>query len=128
MKKLIENYIDEVKSVSKNSRPLAGVFGFKGGVGDSPCHLAFYNAMKELTESPDCDAYEAVGLLIRADSSYEAPNSAKFMLSAAQGLAIPLVEKLSAEQKAEFLQFFEDNIPKRKRLPVQEQLYKALKK
>ena len=103
-------------------------FGFRGGVGDSPCHLAFYNAMKEVTESDDCVPYEAVKLLIRADSAYEAPNSAKFMLSAAQGLAIPLVEKLSKEQKAEFLKYFEDNIPKRKRLPVQEQLFKALKK
>lgn len=128
MKNLIENYIAEVKDVSKNSRPLAGVFGFRGGVGDSPCHLAFYNAMKEVTESEDCEAYEAVKLLIRADTEYEAPKSAVFMLSAVQGLAIPLVDKLSGEQKAEFLKYFEDYIPKRKRLPVQEQLYKALKK
>lgn len=128
MKNLIEDYIAEVRSVSKSSKPLAGVFGFKGGVGDSPCHMAFYNAMKEVTESDDCDAYEAVDLLIRADSAYEAPNSAKFMLTAAQGLAIPFVEKLSDEQKAEFLKYFDDNIPKRKRLPVQDQLYKALKK
>ena len=126
MKNLIEEYIAEVKTVSKNSRPFSGIFGFKGGVGNSPCHLRFYNAMKEVTESDDCSAYEAVSLLLRADSEYEAPNAAKLMLTAVQGLAIPLVEKLDDAQRAEFRQYFDDNIPRRKRLPVQDQLYKAL--
>ena len=127
MKNLIEKYIAEVAALSASSRPLSGIFGFRGGVGDSPCHLAFYNAMKELTEAEDCDAYEAVRLLLRADSSYEAPNAARFMLTAVQGLAIPLAERLNREQKAEFRQYFDEHIPRRRRLPVQDQLYKALK-
>ena len=126
--KLIEDYIAQVKEAARTSKPLSGLFGMKGGISDSPCHLAFYNALKEVTESEDCDAYETVGLLLRADSAYEAPKAGLFMLTAVQGLAIPLVEKLSAGQKAEFRQYFDEKIPRRKRLPVQDQLYKALKK
>lgn len=125
---LIEDYIEEVKDAIRSSKPLAGVFGLRGGIGDSPCHMKFYDSLKELIESGDFDAYETVRLLLHADSSYEAPDAAKFMLTAVQGLAIPLVPKLSAEQRGEFKQFLDDNVPRRKRLPVQDQLYKALKK
>ena len=124
---LILDYIEEVRTVIKNSKPLAGVFGLKGGVGDDPCHMKFYEKLSEALKEVD-DPYQTVKLLIEAEKKYDAPKAATFMLSAIHGLAIPLVGDLDASQKAELIAYYDENVKKRDRLPVQVQLYKALKK
>lgn len=128
MNQITEDYLDTARNVIANAKPFAGAFGMKGGINDDPCHMNYYNAMKAALEEEDADAYESVRFLLNADRSYECSRSVSFMLTAVQGLAVELVPRLSLEQKEEFRQWLDDNVPRRMRLPIQDQLYKALKK
>ena len=125
LKNIIENYLAEAETVAANAKPFEGAFGMKGGLANDPCHMKFYNAMAEAVKYEE--PYEAVRTLLEADSSYDCPKSVRFMLTAIQGLAIDLVPALRPEQKEEFRAWYDRNIPKRMRLPIQAQLYKALK-
>ena len=128
LENLISDYIEEANSVIKNQKPLAGVFGFKDSIRTDSCHAKFYDDLSRELAEGSYDPYEASKFLIFADSKYECPKSVKMMLTAIQGLAIPLVPSLTDEQKAELRDYFDKNIKKHTRLPVQDQLYKALKK
>lgn len=127
LNQITEDYIEEAKTVAKNAKPFAGVFGFGGGLGNDPCHERYYNKLEEALKDEDIDAYEAIKYLFNAETSYEAPKAVTFMLSAIQGLALPLIPKLSQEQKDELREWYDVHVPKRNRLPVQTNVYKALK-
>ncbi len=128
MNQITEDYLETARSVIANAKPFAGAFGMKGGINDDPCHMNYYNAMKAALEEENTDAYESVRFLLNAERSYECPRAVSFMLIAVQGLAVDLAPRLSREQKEEFRQWMDDNVPRRMRLPVQDYLYKALKK
>ena len=123
---LIDDYIKTVETLKPKSA-FGGMFGFGGGTRDDPCHFEFYETFKTAIEN-DCedDPYEICKLLITAERK-GAPDKARFMLTALQRLAIPLVDRLTTEQKSEFIEYFDENIPRRMRLPIQKDLYKALK-
>lgn len=124
---LIQDYISTANTVIKNQKPLAGVFGFGKSISNDACHEVFLDKLqKTLEEDTEMDAYEIVQFLLQAENNYECPKSVKFMLVAIQGLAVPYVSKLTLEQKKEFKDYFDHNIPKHMRLPVQDKLYKEL--
>lgn len=127
LRRITEDYIAEAEAVQKKSGPFAGIMGFGGGLANDACHEKYYNAMAEALKDDSIDAYAAVKFLLGADEEYSVPNAVKCMLTAIQGLALPLVRKLGAEQKEEFRVFFDEKIPKRKRLPNQREVYQALK-
>lgn len=123
---ITEGYLAEADAVQKRSGPFAGIMGFGGGLAHDACHEKYYNAMTEALKDETLDAYETVKFLFRADEEYDAPGTVKCMLTAVQGLALPLIPKLSAEQREEFRAIYDAKVPKRQRLPVQQELYKAL--
>ena len=125
---IILEYIDEASLVIKESKPLAGIFGLKGGAGDDPCHRKFYSKLESALKEGTYDSYEVVKLLVNADKTYDCHKTIKLMLTAIQGLAIPFASTLTDEQKQEFLTYFDENVKRKDRVPVQDQLIKALKK
>ena len=128
LENIISDYIEEANVVIKNQKPLSGIFGFGNSIGNNACHAKFYDAIsKELSEG-DYEPYEAVKFLIYADRNYECPKSVQMMLTTIQGLAIPFVSSLSDVQKDEFREYYDKNIKKHYRLPIQDKLYKELKR
>ena len=126
LRSITEAYLAEADEVQKKSGPFAGIMGFGGGLAHDGCHERYYDAMAEALKDESLDPYETVKFLFGADEEYSAPQTVKCMLTAVQGLALPLIPKLSAEQREEFRAAYDAKVPKRTRLPVQRELYKAL--
>lgn len=122
---IIQSYIAEAQSVIDSAKPSDGLFGFGRGPKDDPCHMKFYDAVSDAASRGD--AYETVSAIIKAERNYECPKMCSWMLSAIHSLAIPRIGELSSAQREELRNWYDDNVPKRTRLPVQKQFYKALK-
>ena len=132
--KLIDNYIAEVNTVIENSKPSDGLLGFGSGPKDHPCHMDFYNKMEALMQSfaassPDADSANAAAeILIKCSSEKPCPQEAYWMLVVIQQLATPTIKYLSSDERSALKSWYDDNIPRRTRLPIQKTLYKELSK
>lgn len=123
---LVKRYADEVTALEAAAKPTDGLFGIGSSPKNDPCHVRFFETMRQAVS--EGDAYENVCFLLRAPQDCFVPDSCRLMLEAIHGLAEPLVEKLTAEQCRELMVWYDENVPKRKRLPVQRSLYKALRR
>ena len=129
IKFIIEDYLEKVDNAISAARPADGLFGFSKGPKDDPCHQKFYDDIEKAVsqiKSSD-EAYAVADELLRAESSYSCPQMASLMLTAVQGHVINLVPLLNAEQKNSLRIYFDESIPRWKRLPVQKKLYQLLK-
>ena len=127
VKMVIEEYIEKSRDVLKHAKPTDGIMGFGSSPKNNQCHMDFYEKLQAALT--DCgDPYGCIKLIFEADSSFECPDMSRPMLTAIQGLAIPLIGRLSSSEKDELRNWYDVNVPKRLRLPIQKDVYKELKK
>ena len=128
-----QQYDAEAALVRKKSSPADGLFGFGRDPKSHPCHELFYEDIGKWTKAfldiqPDSkDSFEAVRFLISAPKEYSSRES-YWMMYAAQGWCRELVDLLDADGCARLRELFDELYPRRDRMPVQQELYKALKK
>ena len=133
LRKRYEKYVEEAVEIRKKAGPLAGIFGMGNGPQNDPAHVFFYEDVQKwvakfLETEPDGAAiYEAARFILCASAEMGQPDS-YWMMYAAQGLAKPLIPRLTAEECQFLLGFYDDNYPKKDRMPVQKEIYKLLKK
>ena len=133
LNKRIEEYISYCEKLFKNSNPFAGVFGFSGGPKEDKGHREFYDSVGAMTDrvlnegEPEEISQMAEALLFSA-SSAEKGHPAYWMIRAISGHALKLIPELTPERKYELLKRFSAAFPKNKRLPIEEQIIKELKK
>lgn len=133
MDRLLEDYLDAAWNQERNRKP-SELFGLKFGPSDDPLHDAFARDMAALlggfvSEKPDSASLRTVlAKLFGAAKEYPEPKSAHWMLVAIQGLAGELIPELSREDAAVLAKDYEAAWPRRTRLPVQDDVLKALKK
>lgn len=126
-------YDEEAVQVRKKASPADGLFGFGNDPKNHPCHEQFYEDIGKWTQAfvesgPDAaQSYEAARFLIAAPKERSSRES-YWMMYAAQGWCRELVGLLDAEGCAKLRELFDGLYPKRDRMPVQQALYKALKK
>ena len=126
-------YDAEAALVRRQSSLTDGLFGFGKDPKNHPCHELFYEDNGKWTRTflktrPDTkDSFEAIRFLIAAPKEYSNRES-YWMMCAAQGWCRELVDLLDADGCAKLRGLFDELYPKRDRMPVQEELYKALKK
>ena len=126
-------YDEEATLVRKKASPADGLFGFGHDPKNHPCHELFYENIGKWTKAfletrPDAaDALTAARFLIEAPKTCGSRES-YWMMYAAQGWCRELVNRLDADGCAELKALFDELYPKRDRMPVQQELYKALKK
>lgn len=133
LKDRYRQYDEEATLVRKKSSPADGLFGFGNDPKNNPCHELFYEDIGKWTKAfletrPDAkDSFEAARFIIGAPVEC-ASRESYWMMYAAQGWCRELVGCLDAEGCGVLRQVFDEMYPRRDRLPVQQELYKALKK
>lgn len=133
LKERYQQYDEEATAVRKNSSPADGLFGFGNDPKNHPCHERFYDDVGKwtkafLTQKPDPQQnFEAARFLITAPTTCSSKES-YWMMYAAQGWCRELVRLLDADGCASLRELYDEMYPKRDRMPVHQELYKALKK
>ena len=133
MERLTEDYLADADKLERSRKPNE-LFGLKFGPSDDPLHERFARDMAELmggfaADGPDTAALLAVmKKLFGAAKAYPEPRSAYWMLIAVQGLSKELIPSLSREDAAALAKDFEAAWPRHSRLPVQDDVLRALKK
>ena len=133
LKERYQQYDEEATAVRRNSSPADGLFGFGNDPKNHPCHELFYDdggkgTKAFLSEKPDSQqSLEAARFLITAPKTCGGKES-YWMMYAAQGWCRELVGLLDAHGCAQLRALYDELYPKRDRMPVHQELYKALKK
>ncbi len=109
--------------------PLDGILGFGGTVSQAPCHRELVLSVREIIgkwEEKE-KAAEAVRRILWEQQGRE-DSHAYFTLSAVHAEVLPLISSLSPEEALELSGDYERMLPRRKRLPVQDEVLRQLKK
>lgn len=133
MDRLMEDYLADAEKQARNRKPTE-LFGLKFGPSDDPLHERFAQDMAALLNDfaagePDSVTLRAVlEKLFAAAQDYPEPVSAHWMLVAVQGLSRELIPRLGSTDAAALAADYEKAWPRRARLPVQDEVLKALKR
>ena len=132
LKECYDGYDQEVRKAVSQAKPADGLFGFGTAVSDLPMHEAFYHRVESIiSEAADStlqpgEAACAVRFLLEAHRSYPLKETV-WTCVACEKHAVPLISFLTPGEAAELLQFYDRISPRRRRLPVQKEVAKALK-
>lgn len=132
-KERYQQYEKEATLVRRKSSPADGLFGFGNDPRNHPCHVQFYEDVGKLVQEflaqePDArQSFEVARFLIAAPVEL-ASLETYWMMYAAQGWCRGLVDRLDPADCAGLRELFDKCFPRRDRMPVQQELYKALKK
>ena len=133
LKEIYERYIEETETVWKERSILDGAFGIGASTKDHPCHMRFFKNVEAWVENflnaePQQEtAEQAVAYVLQTSKTQEGKLS-YWTMYAAHGLVRPLVDYISPRCAAEMRQWYDENLPRKDRLPVIKDLYKKLKK
>ena len=133
LESIYRTYDEELSQANRKASILSGLFGqsFKDDPRNAPCNKAFYestgNWVKEFAASkPDPrNVLEVCSFLIGAAAKREKAPTYWYTL-VAQGYVMELIPLLTQESKAFLAQELDRQYPKRRRLPIQEDLYRML--
>lgn len=109
-----------------------GLFGLGYRIQDDPCHDRLDQQVKQAVDAicaagpAPADAERAVRLLLR-DDAQTWPEAARLMLRAIQRHSLPLIPLLPPAAAAALLREYAARYKRWDRLPVQQQVYLALK-
>lgn len=133
LKDRYERYNEEANQARINCSPVGGLFGFGDDPKRHPCHEQFYEDVGKWTQAfletqPDAEeCFQAVRFMLTAPKVCSGADS-YWMMYAAHGWCRELVGKLDAAGCGELRKLYGELYPRADRMPVQQALYKALKK
>ena len=127
-------YEAEVEELERNRKPFEGILGMKGGPADNPCHDRFAEELRAqfadfAASGPDsAEVRSVLDFVYREPLDYPGANCANWMLQAVQSLTKELIPFLTPEDADALAGRFEEDYPSHRRLPVQVELLKLLRK
>ena len=130
----MENYNEAVKKMTAKLRPGDGLLGFGRDPKRDPCHMEFYEAVGEAVGRmvqeglTPAEAEETVRFLVTLAQEDRYFDLTQPMREAVQGHARTLVPLLEPETARELAAWYNKTYPRRRRLPVQNQLLKELER
>ena len=132
---IIDQYIEAYDKADRERKPGAGIFGIGQGPGDYPCHEEMDRRVAELTEeigaAGDAGQEETAAVVkavLQAEKSRKWTDAARWAVLATQRHTIPLIPKLSSEDRHEINTWYKEAYPRRMRVPIQKQILKELAK
>ncbi len=133
LEKRYETYVEDLKAVYAAAGPTDGLFGWGDDPRKDPCHMRFYEDVQQWVKDfqgkgpSQQEVFAAVRYILETPAKYREQHCFWFMY-AAHGLVRSLIPQLSREQCALLRTLYDDQFPKRDRMPVQKEVYKLLKK
>ena len=126
-------YRQDLEICVRKSRPTDGLLGFGHSLKDDPCHERFDEKIKAAADgiaaaspSPE-DAARAVKTLLEHELS-SWPLAAQWMLRAIERHSLPLIPFLAPDTAQVLLKEYAARYKRWDRLPVQQEIYQALKR
>ena len=132
IRKMYDDYFEKALAAERNRKPTDGMFGIGKKPGDDPCHTEFAAELEAAlneyaAEKPaSADVRALLAFMYSVPKSHEEPKSVYWMLLAVQGLTLPLIPLLSPEDAAVLKKGYAAQYRRWERLPVQQQVLKAL--
>ena len=130
---IYDAYITQSASVLQKASAFDGLWGFGNDPKKDPCHMKFYEDVDRyidelLRADPSQEqAFQAAQWIVHTPPKYE-KQAVYWCMLAVHGPCKKLVPLLSREHCALLRDFYDAVYLRRDRLPVQQELYKALKK
>ena len=130
---IYETYVTHMKSVLQKTSTFDGLWGFGNDPKKDPSHMKFYEDVDRHIEGllqeapPEEQVFQAAQWIIHTPPKHE-NQTVYWCMLAVHGPCKKLVPLLSREHCAILRDFYDKVYLQRNRLPVQQDLYKALKK
>ena len=130
---LYDAYLETALALEADRKPGQGLLGFGKKPADDPCHPQFAEdlrvALAELeAEDPDSARRRAVlELILFAPTEHREPLSVYWMLVAVHGLTPSLIRGLDPADAAALGDRYGKTYPRWERLPIQKDVFRALK-
>lgn len=133
---LEKQYVDAIEKIriaAKNRKPGEGIFGFGRKLSDEPCHMELIEGVQKVAEAmakeaTSQEAAKAIRYILERPECYEkVAQSMYWTMITAQGQVMPLIPCLNKEDALEIYTWYNKENPKRLRLPIQNDIVKALK-
>ena len=131
---LYQEYLAGAERAERERKPGEGLFGLGKKPSDDPCHERFANALETALRDfaacgPDSpQVREVLSHIYRAPAEHREPVSAYWMLCAVHGFTPELIARLDEADAATLFASYAKDFPRWERLPVQRQVYAALKR
>ena len=128
---MMEEYTGAVGEVQKNRRFFDGLLG----MGNHPANAACHDLMdrkaaeicREAAESGSAsEKAELIRAIFRAEQEWDGPEYARLMLAAIQRHTLEILPGLDPGDRQELAAWYRQTYPRHRRLPVQDQVLKAL--
>lgn len=126
---LYKDYIQQCRKVSIEAPYGAGIISSGKDPRNHPCHDAFYNAVETIVTQAAADHAAELEQMVRwmlEVPYFYANEDACWYLLAAQNHVKLLIPKLEKEARKQTGLWYSRLVPKRERLPVQEEILKLL--
>ena len=133
LSEIYETYITQMETVLKKASAFDGLWGFGNDPKKDPCHMKFYEDVCAYIDSlvqrapAEEEAFAAADWIIRTPLQHE--NKAVYWcMIAVHGPCKKLIPLISPACCGQLRRLYEDSYRRRDHLPVQQDLYKSLKK
>ena len=133
IRKIYDSYFEKALAAEKNRKPTDGMFGIGKKPGDDPCHAEFAAELETAirayseTQPSSPQVRELLKFMYQIPKSHEDPKSIYWMLVAVHGLTAELIPLLSAQDADALKTCYAAAYKRWERLPVQQQILRALK-
>ena len=133
MDALLREYDRAVAELQRTRKPLDGVLGLGSHPGEADCHEILDGKMQALcqraeTEADPAEKRDLLDHLYHLPGRWEGPEYARLMLIALQRHTLSLIPGMNPEDQKAMAEWYQKEWPRSKRLPVQDQILKMLKK
>ena len=133
LEQAFRDYRQEIENYEKKRKPTDGLLGFGHSLQDEACHEKLDERVKQIVaeicqlKPAPGDAEQAVKQLLAREDMPAWPLAAQYMLRALERHSLPLIPFLSTEAAGTFLKRYAAAYKPWDRLPVQKEVFKALK-
>ena len=134
LKNHCDRYLAEAQEARQKAGLCDGLFGMGKDPRKDPCHERFYQTLEKWSaefltlETTAEQKAAAAAWILKAADEHRDEADVYWYLYAAQIHALPIIARLKQETAKELLQWYDQAYPARERMPVQDQVYRALKK